>query len=79
VSFLFLKVNQAQEKKIASEGPFSQLIIRGITLINGDGAPPRGPMDIVVENNTIVGIKSVGYPGVPINSEKRPKLKPNGK
>ena len=79
VSFLFLNVNQAQEKKTASEGPFSQLIIRGVTLINGDGTPPRGPIDIVVENNTIVGIKSVGYPGVPINSEKRPQLKPNGK
>ena len=79
MSFLFLNVNQAQEKKTASEGPFSQLIIRGVTLINGDGAPPRGPIDIVVENNTIVGIKSVGYPGVPINSEKRPQLKPNGK
>ena len=36
------------------EGPFDQLIIRGVTLINGDGAPPRGPIDIVVENNKIV-------------------------
>ncbi|MEM6380038.1 MAG: amidohydrolase, partial [Bacteroidota bacterium] len=35
------------------EGPFNQLIIRGITLINGNSAPPRGPIDIVVENNII--------------------------
>ena len=25
-----------------SEGPFDQLIIRGATLINGNGAPPQG-------------------------------------
>ncbi|MDA8769161.1 amidohydrolase, partial [Winogradskyella sp.] len=30
----------------SSEGPFNQLIIRGVTLINGDGSPPRGPIDI---------------------------------
>ena len=67
----------AQEK--LSEGPFEQLIIRGITLINGNGAPPRGPIDIVVENNKIVEIKVVGYPGVAINEAKRPKLKEGGK
>lgn len=61
------------------EGPFPQLIIRGITLINGNGAPPIGPMDIVVENNKIVAVKNVGYPGVPIDNEKRPKLKAGGK
>ena len=62
-----------------SEGPFSQLIIRGVTLINGNGAPPRGPIDIVVENNKIVDIQVVGYPGVQIDNSKRPQLKPGGK
>lgn len=62
-----------------SEGPFSQLIIRGVTLINGNGAPPRGPIDIVVENNKIVAIQVVGYPGVKIDESKRPQLKPGGK
>ncbi len=62
-----------------SEGPFSQLIIRGATLINGNGSPPRGPVDIVVENNRIKNIAVVGYPGVPIDPVKRPKLKPGGK
>ena len=61
------------------EGPFSQLIIRGVTLINGNGAPPRGPVDVVVEKNKIVDIKIVGYPGVAIDDTKRPKLKPGGK
>lgn len=61
------------------QGPFDQLIIRGVTLINGNGAPPRGPIDIVVENNIIKQISVVGYPGVEIKDSGRPKLKPGGK
>ncbi len=61
------------------DGPHTQLIIRGATLINGNGAPPRGPVDIVVENNKIVQIEVVGYPGVAIDASKRPQLKPGGK
>ena len=30
------------------EGPFAKLVIRGATLIKGDGSPPIGPMDIVI-------------------------------
>jgi hypothetical protein len=30
------------------EGPFERLIIRGATLIDGTGAPPIGPVDIVI-------------------------------
>jgi hypothetical protein len=62
-----------------SEGPFPQLIIRGVTLINGNGAPPISPVDIVVENNIIKKIQVVGYPGVAINEGKRPKLAAGGK
>jgi hypothetical protein len=61
------------------EGPYSQLIIRGVTLINGTGAPPIGPVDIVVEQNRIRQVRNVGYPGVPIDSASRPKLKADGK
>lgn len=68
----------AQEKYL-EDGPYSQLIIRGVTLINGDGSPPRGPIDIVVENNKIVNIQVVGYPGVKIDDQRRPKLKKGGK
>ena len=41
------------------DGPHSQLIIRGVTLINGNGAPPRGPIDIVVEGNKITQIEKI--------------------
>ncbi|MDH4107138.1 MAG: amidohydrolase family protein [Gammaproteobacteria bacterium] len=55
------------------EGPFERLIIRGATLIDGTGAPPIGPVDIVVEGNRIAEVKSVGYPGLPIKDDKRPQ------
>ena len=61
------------------DGPFSQLIIRGVTLINGNGAPPLGPVDIEVINNRIKSIKVVGYPGVAIKDSDRPQLNPGGK
>lgn len=55
------------------EGPFTRLIIRGATMIDGTGAPPQGPVDIVVEGNRIKQIKSVGSPRVAIKPENRPK------
>ena len=61
------------------EGPWEQLIIRGVTLINSTGAPAMGPVDIVVEKNRITAIRTVGSPGLPINPERRPKLKLGGK
>jgi imidazolonepropionase-like amidohydrolase len=61
------------------EGPFPQLIIRGVTLINGNGAPPMGPVDIVVEKNRITAVEVVGYPGMAIVENKRPELKAGGR
>lgn len=61
------------------DGPYNQLIIRGATLINSTGAPPIGPVDIVIEEDRIVDIKTVGYPGVEIDSSRRPQLKEGGK
>lgn len=55
------------------EGPFDQLIIRGATLINGNGAPAIGPVDIVIENNIITQVKVVGHPGVAIKDSSRPQ------
>ncbi|MFN7950034.1 MAG: amidohydrolase family protein [Blastocatellia bacterium] len=55
------------------EGPFERLIIRGATVIDGTGAPPQGPVDIVIEKNRITEIRSVGYPKVAIREAARPK------
>jgi imidazolonepropionase-like amidohydrolase len=54
------------------EGPFERLVIRGATMIDGTGAPPIGPVDIVIENNRIKEIKSVGFPKVAIRESNRP-------
>ncbi|MBW3567434.1 MAG: amidohydrolase family protein [Proteobacteria bacterium] len=55
------------------EGPFKRLILRGGILVDGTGAPARGPVDIVIEGNRIVEIAGVGYPQVPIDPSDRPK------
>jgi len=54
------------------DGPYKRLIIRGATVIDGTGAPPIGPVDIVIENNRIAEIRSVGYPKVEIDPQRRP-------
>jgi imidazolonepropionase-like amidohydrolase len=42
-------------------------------MIDGTGAPGRGPVDIVIEENRLVQVRSVGSPGVPIDEDRRPK------
>ena len=58
------------------KGPFPELILRGVNVITGEGAPIRGPVDIVISNKRISAIVSVGYPQVPIKGA-RPKAGPN--
>jgi hypothetical protein len=58
------------------EGPYPRLILRGGTLIDGTGAPPVGPVDVVIEGARIVNVVSVGSPGVPVDPEDRPGLDP---
>jgi len=58
------------------EGPWKRLILRGATLVDGTGAPPIGPVDIIVEGNRIKDVKNVGAPGAPIDESKRPKAEP---
>ena len=55
------------------EGPFARLILRGATLIDGTGAPPWGPVDIVIEGDRITGIHGVGTPHRPIAAARRPE------
>ena len=54
-------------------GPFDRLIIRGAMMIDGTGAPPRGPVDIVINGDRIESVRSVGFPGVPISDRSRPQ------
>ncbi|AUD03025.1 amidohydrolase family protein [Spirosoma pollinicola] len=82
-TFIILHSLSAQVEKAPArhegDGPFGKLIIRGVTLVNSTGAPPYGPVDIVVERNRITQIKQVGYPGVPIDPKSRPQAAPGDK
>ena len=57
-------------------GPFKTLVIRNAILIDGTGAPPVGPVDIVVQNNCIQSVRSAGTPGLP-PQPNRPPEKPD--
>ena len=54
------------------EGPFRRLVIRGAMLIDGSGAPPRGPVDIVIAGNRIESIRGAGTPGLPVAANRAP-------
>lgn len=42
------------------EGPYATLLIKGANLIDGTGAPPEGPVDILVQGNIITRIARGG-------------------
>jgi hypothetical protein len=48
-------------------------------MIDGTGSPAVGPVDIVIEGNRIAQIQNVGYPGVPINENRRPQAREGDK
>ncbi len=55
------------------EGPFDRLILRGVMVVDGTGAPPMGPVDLVIEGNRIEEIKSLGMANTEIDESRRPK------
>lgn len=52
-------------------GPYEQLLLRGVIVINGEGAPPVGPMDVLIEGGRIAKISSAGSPGSWLPDEDR--------
>src|SRR5688500_16057548 len=55
------------------KGPFKTLVVRGVMLIDGTGAPPEGPVDIVVQGNRIASVRSAGTPGLPLRANRGPQ------
>ena len=53
-------------------GPYPVLVIRGATIIRGDGNPPYGPADIVVKGDRIAEILPAGTPGLPMHADREP-------
>ncbi len=61
------------------EGPYTQLIIRNATLIEGSLAPPIKPVHIVIENGRIKSIHLINAVGSSAYSRGVPELKPGGR
>ena len=55
------------------KGPFRTMVVRGGMLIDGTGAPPRGPVDIVIQGNRITSVRPAGTPGLPLNPTRNPR------
>lgn len=62
----------AQAPPPLQQGPFKRLVIRGVTIVDGTGAPPYGPADVVIEGDRIAEIRVVGQPLGEINEAVRP-------
>lgn len=54
------------------DGPYRRLVLRGATVIDGTGAPPIGPVDLVVEDGRIALMKKVGSSLSTIKQGARP-------
>ncbi len=83
---LFLVVNTSLLSQVTKapdrtrgEGPFNRLIIRGVTIINGNGSPAIGPMDVIVEGNKIASIRQAGYLNMPLDPSRGPEIREGDK
>ena len=55
---LFLAVQGlAQTRGIKSGERYDRLLIRNVTMLDGNGTPPRGPVDIILEGNRIHSVR----------------------
>jgi imidazolonepropionase-like amidohydrolase len=54
-------------------GPYRKMVIRGAMLIDGTGAPPRGPVDIVIEGDRIADVRQAGWPGLKLADNREPR------
>ena len=70
---LMAKPGEPAPDRNTGEGPYKKLILRGVNLVSGEGAPARGPVDIVIEGNRISRIVNVGSPGALIPDAHRPQ------
>jgi len=75
----------AAEKRIEpperkeGEGPYSQLILRNVTIIEGTLSPPISPVDIVIEGGRIKSIHLPNAVGSSAYSKDAAVLKPGGR
>ena len=65
----------AAPDRVRGEGPFERLVLREVMMVNGEGAPPNGPVDILVEGNRIAEIRALGILR-PIPEDRRIPIDP---
>lgn len=70
VSLCAMAAPQPAPDRVRGEGPFDRLLLRGVIVVNGEGAPPVGPMDVLVEGNRIAEIRNLGLAS-PIPEDRR--------
>lgn len=69
-----IQAAHAAPDRTVGAGPYSRLILRDVTVVDGTGAPAYGPADIVVEGNRIAAIHLVGHPTGPrMQPQARPQ------
>uniref|UniRef100_UPI00286EA443 amidohydrolase family protein n=1 Tax=Sandarakinorhabdus sp. TaxID=1916663 RepID=UPI00286EA443 len=57
---------------VMAAGPYETLVIRGATIIIGNGGPPQGPADIIINGGKITDIRPAGTPGLPMRANRPP-------
>ncbi|MFT5139390.1 MAG: hypothetical protein ACI9H8_002013 [Lysobacterales bacterium] len=65
-------------ERVRGDGPFDRLLLRGVTVINGEGAPAVGPMDVLIEGNRITEIRNLGIL-FPVAPDRRIEIQPGDK
>ncbi len=60
-------------QRAEGDGPYKRLILHGAIVIDGTGAIPFGPSQIIIENNRIVSIRGVGIPGMYVSPPPQAK------
>ncbi len=55
------------------DGPYNRLILWGGTIIDGTGAIPAGPVQIIIEKNRIASVRGAGTSGMPVSDPPKAK------
>lgn len=54
---LVIQALNAETRGVESGQRYPRLVIRNVVVIDGNGTPPEGPMDILIEGNTIQSVR----------------------
>lgn len=65
--------------RTSGDGPYPRLILRNCNLIDGTGAPPRGPVDVIVQGNRIESIYLATASYARMQPAERPLASPRGR